>query len=263
MLRHQASSSCSSVLLNQLARRSVPAYSSWLVNGSDALQHHNSIANAKRHYFKSTMPSSSLFDVFSKIKNVITGPEFTNTYATKQKKEDVKPTTREAPKAQEDAPKTAADSVDQEKQANDDLEFNKMLDAGKYDLNDFRIYIAKSVEPAVKAGQITDQVKEFQSYIKILDAMTDEERANPKIFQKYAFKIKQRINQDAGTTPQQFTAMFDTFNNARQIFEVMSRFKKQGKPIPKKAVEIQKFFKDNKDDVRKEMEKIRKERAKM
>eukprot|EP01133_Synstelium_polycarpum_P007800 gene7800-9151_t len=138
-----------------------------------------------------------------------------------------------------------------------------MLDAGSYDLNDFRAYLDKSIAPLIKANQSNEQVAEFQLYMKIIDSMTAEERKNPRLFAKYAFKLKQRINQDAGSTPQQFAAMFDTFNNARQIFEVLARFKKTGREIPKKASEIQKFFKDNQQQIRVEIDKMRKEKAKL
>ncbi|EFA85162.1 hypothetical protein PPL_02162 [Heterostelium album PN500] len=208
----------------------------------------------QRSYFNSTKPSNALFDVFSKLKNVFTGPE----------KEDpkAKSTTKDAPKEQKAPEKVdpETEKILQARAANDDAEFNKMLEIGRYNLNDFRTYLHKTIEPSITAGKANEQVAEFQIYIKIIDAMTNEERENPRVFQKYAFKIKQRINQEAGTTPQQFSAMFDTYNNARQIFEILARFKSQGKEIPKKSSEIQKFFKDNKDVIRKEIDKMRKER---
>ncbi|EGG16620.1 hypothetical protein DFA_07598 [Cavenderia fasciculata] len=140
-----------------------------------------------------------------------------------------------------------AEAIKRQQLEADDQEFNRI------------VYLEKAIEPLTKAGKSSDQVEEFKVYMKIIDNMKAEEKANPKVFEKYAFKIKQRICADAAVSSSQLSSMLTTFGNAKVIFDVLSRYKKLGKEIPKNASEIQKFFKENKDGIRDEMTKMRKE----
>ena len=84
---------------------------------------------------------------------------------------------------------------------------------------------------------------ESQIAIKIIDAMSVEEREKPDILLSRAFKAKQRIAEASGTTAQDINRVvscvvnwlyrqLDQFQVTQAVMMKMHQYKKQNKPLP-------------------------------
>jgi len=126
------------------------------------------------------------------------------------------------------------------------------MDSGKFDMNDYKSMLlatnklggaAKVLKyvPGTKAWRekleavqdaVVGQSAELQSSLKMIDAMTPEERANPSILQDRAFKLRQRIVTEAGVELSDLNRLIEQFKITQGMMFKMYEFRKQKKPIP-------------------------------
>jgi len=131
---------------------------------------------------------------------------------------------------------------------------NKKLDEsfekGKYDLADYRLQLKQAVRLGGVSGmlkyipgmgQYKDLIAQAQKSgakddineeIKLIDAMTPEEKANPSILMHRAAKAKLRIATAAGQPVQNLNRLLEKFEKSQKVYLTMYEMKKQGKEIP-------------------------------
>ncbi|EGC34938.1 hypothetical protein DICPUDRAFT_20838, partial [Dictyostelium purpureum] len=210
--------------------------------------------------FHSSNQSYFFFEAINKIKNAFGGEKEKKEYPSNEK--DLEKKTQSNLEQQKNDSSSSSSSTsnataptltEEEVKKRENEEYHSFLEKGlKYDYNVFREYLAK-FKDQIKEDE---KKKEIESFLKIIDCMTPAERENPYIFRKNVFRIRARILKDSNTEIQTFASMVNTFKSAKMINDVLSSFKKQGKPIPNSASEIPGFFKSNSVQIKKEYDKI-------
>ncbi|KYQ93544.1 hypothetical protein DLAC_06250 [Tieghemostelium lacteum] len=239
--------------LNRLFKISKSINNRLLINSKSTIVLFNSNKNEKTNilnYQTRNFHSSNALHIFGgffdKLKNKI----------SPKTKEQVETEENDIVKDQPTTTTTTITTKETTSSNNSDDDYMQLLESDKeYDYNVFKESLVKY------RNATTDQarIKDLNQHIKIIDSMTPEERANPSIFLKHAFKIKQRILKDSGATNQDFGLLVHTFDNARNLHGVLKRIKKQGKEVPNSAAQLAEFLKNNGTLVQQEMIKMKKE----
>jgi ferritin len=150
--------------------------------------------------------------------------------AGSQQKEEIKQYTKSA--EDRDA-NTLKFLIECSKQGKFDFtDYRKMLDQS---LNEggLRAKAVKLLPESITSSEATSEMKKLvENCIKIIDAMTPEEKANPNIFLRHAGKIKLRIAQSTGIQNVEINQMILGFTNVKLVFDYLCHLKSKGKPYP-------------------------------
>jgi len=90
-----------------------------------------------------------------------------------------------------------------------------------------------------------DVVADLQIQLKMLEAMSPEERKQPNIFYDHAFKLKKRIADESGSDVAEVNRLIQKYEVSRVIYQVIYLAKKQGKTVPTKEDDLVKFVAEN------------------
>jgi len=119
---------------------------------------------------------------------------------------------------------------------------------GRFDMNTFRAQLqaASKIGGAVDTlswvpgvSKLKDTLNQAQQtstpdikiMTKIIDVMTEDERSNPDQLMQRAFKQKERIAKDSGTTLQDINRLLESYERVKLISKKVAELQKQGKPI--------------------------------
>lgn len=80
--------------------------------------------------------------------------------------------------------------------------------------------------------------QELRNQVAIIDAMTPEEREDPTVFEKNAFKRKDRIAKESKTTIHDLNRLLDSFFLMQVTQQYMAELHRKGKPIPNSQNEL-------------------------
>jgi len=87
-----------------------------------------------------------------------------------------------------------------------------------------------------------DHQDQLDMQLKVIDAMTEEERKNPKMLTKNAAKLRIRIAATAGCTVQDVNRLLELFEKYKEGQKKLHELKKSGKPIPNNMSEVIQFL---------------------
>jgi len=161
----------------------------------------------------------------------------------------------------------------------DAANLEKRLSEGKFDMNDYKLFLQASS----KLGNISDSLKyipgtkrireqieniesvvggqDLSSKLKIIDAMTDQERAKPEVLFNRAFKARQRIATEANVQASDVNQLLDNFKIAEGMMLKLFEMRKNGKSMPNDMTELMTMVKEG-GGFSKEVNEILKKRQK-
>jgi len=202
--------------------------------------------------------------IFSKIKSFIKGkqedqptPPDQPTNTTPQTSTTTATTTPIIPKAEIPDLETLGNQARQSFTEDENKMMQDRLEKGEFDMDIFRIQLRESGKmsgylkyiPGMKklteqAGQSLD-MNEMGMGVKIIEAMTSEEKKNPETLLSKAFKQKQRICKEANCTPQDINRLLERYLVTKSMYSKLFQLRKEGKPIPSSIEEIKQLIMEN------------------
>eukprot|EP00027_Filamoeba_sp_ATCC50430_P014991 CAMPEP_0168573352 /NCGR_PEP_ID=MMETSP0413-20121227/18481_1 /TAXON_ID=136452 /ORGANISM="Filamoeba nolandi, Strain NC-AS-23-1" /LENGTH=251 /DNA_ID=CAMNT_0008606581 /DNA_START=105 /DNA_END=860 /DNA_ORIENTATION=+ len=209
--------------------------------------------------------SGFLSGITSKIKTIISGPESKEESSTTiAQPESIKTTKAEAaktetakaespskqqfdPKIQKEINNMAQQTgLSQEEVAQAELATKQ----GQMDMNTFRVHLKQlataggfhtalkfvpgmgqfkeAIDKARAPGGVADPA-EIQKMVAIIEAMTEEERKNPQVFNNHGFKAKQRLAKATGQDVNNVNRLLQAFEQYKFLQSKMLEFQKLGK----------------------------------